>query len=410
MDAFYAAIEVRDNPQYLGLPVVVGAPARGRGVVAAASYEARRYGIRSAMPSREASARCPHAIFVPVDMDKYRAVSVQLFELLETFTPHIEPLSIDEAFLDLTGCPVPIAPAAERVPGTTEELSGRGTRGVASADDADGGRTDAGLVTARSIKARIRGVLRLPVSLGVAPNKFLAKLASELAKPDGLRRIRPEEVPAVLDPLPVTLLWGVGEETRQRLQALGITTIGALRQTQTSVLRASLGFAAEHLAQLSRGLDDRAVVPSGDAKSIGREVTFEQDTSNGEILTRTMAELSEEVARRLRADGLFGQTVTLKVRYSDFKTLTRSTTLSAPTDAAPDLSHAAERLWTRLAPRPRPVRLLGVSVSRLGRSAQLDLFGRGERRGRVDRVVDAVNTRFGDGTLRPARLVDEEDP
>jgi len=380
MDAFYASIEVRDNPQYLGLPVVVGAQPHMRGVIAAASYEARRFGIHSAMPSREAFARCPHAVFLPVDMDKYRAVSQQLFQLLETFTPQIEPLSIDEAFLDLTGCPAPIGPGG-------------------------GAPSDPGLAIGRAIRARTRDALGLPISLGVAPNKFLAKLASELAKPDGLRRIGPDEIEAVLDPLPVTVLWGVGEETRGRLLALRISTIGTLRRTPTSVLRASLGFAAEHLAQLSRGIDDRPVAPSGDAKSIGRETTFERDTVDREVLTRTLAALAEDVARRLRADGLLGQTVTLKVRYGDFRTVTRSTTLPAPTDAGGDVYQAAARLWIRLASGAQPVRLLGVGLSRLGRSAQLDLFS-GDRRGRVDRLMDAINTRFGDGTMRQARLVE----
>ncbi len=392
MDAFYAAIEVRDHPEYRGLPVVVGAPPNARGVVAAASYEARRYGIHSAMPSRTARARCPHAIFLPVDMDRYRAVSAQVFEILEAFTPRIEPVSIDEAFLDLTGCPVPPSgPAAE---------------GGSAPPAIDGG--DPGLAIARAIRARIRAALRLPVSIGVAPNKFLAKLASELAKPDGLRRIGAEEVPAVLDPLSVTYLWGVGEKTRRSLGAMGIATIGALRRTPASVLRASLGFAAEHLAALSRGIDDRPVEPGTEAKSIGRETTFERDTSDPEVLARTLASLAEAVARRLREEGLLGRTVTLKVRDAGFRTITRRRALSLPTDAGEDLYRAAEWMWRRTGRRARPIRLLGLSVSGLGRAAQIDLFG-GARRARVDRVMDAINTRFGDGAMRPARLVDADE-
>ncbi len=392
MDAFYAAIEQRDNPQYRGLPVVVGAAPGGRGVVAAASYEARRFGIRSAMPSGEAAARCPHAVFLPGDMEKYRAVSRQLFDLLDTFTPQVEPVAVDEAFLDLTGCPVP-----------REE---GGTGGSAGLDV-----FDAGLVIARAIRARIRDVLHLPVSLGVAPNKFLAKVATELGKPDGLRGIRPEEVDAVLEPLPVSILWGVGEETRQRLRAHGITTVGTLRRTSTSALRASLGFAAEHLARLSRGIDDRPVEPLGEAKSVGRETTFEEDTSDREVLMRVLLGLSEDVARRLRAEGLTGHTVTLKVRYEDFQTITRSCTLVSPVDAGASIFRALSQLWRRIEPLRCAIRLLGVSVSRIGRprSVQLDLF-RGEgRRGQVDRVVDAINARFGDGTVRQARLVVEDE-
>lgn len=395
MDAFYAAIEQRDNPQYRGLPVVVGAAPNGRGVVAAASYEARRFGIRSAMPSREASARCPHAIFIPGDMEKYRSVSKQLFDLLDTFTPQVEALSIDEAFLDLTGCPVP-----RGIPSAASREGAVGQSGTAF---------DTGLAIAHEIRARIRDVLHLPVSIGVAPNKFLAKVATELAKPDGLRCIKPEEVEAVLDPLPVSILWGVGDETRERLRTQGITTVGALRRTPTSVLRASLGFAAEHLARLSRGIDDRRVEPIGLAKSVGRETTFAEDTADRETLLRVLLGLAEDVARRLRADGLTGQTVTLKVRYEDFQTITRSSTLASPIDAGADIMRTLSRLWSRIEPLPRPIRLLGVSVSRISRPAsdQLDLF-RGEDRRGVDRVMDAINVRFGEGTVRQARLMDDD--
>lgn len=410
MDAFYAAIEQRDNPQYRGLPVVVGAAPGGRGVVAAASYEARRFGIRSAMPSGEAAARCPQAIFIPGDMEKYRAVSRQLFELLDTFTPQVEPISIDEAFLDLTGCPLPrdlIFSATSNEGGASAEGTSADLTGTA---EPGRGVFDTGLVLGREIRARIRDTLQLPASLGVAPNKFLAKVASELAKPDGFRCIRLEEIEAVLDPLPVSMLWGVGEETRQRLHAQRITTVGDLRRAPTSLLRASLGFAAEHLAQLSRGIDDRSVEPSGLAKSVGRETTFEEDTTDRETLMRVLLGLAEDVARRLRADGLTGHTVTLKVRYEDFTTITRSSTLAGPVDAGADILRALARLWNRIEPLPRPVRLLGVSVSRVSRpgSVQLDLFREENRQGRVDRVVDAINVRFGEGTVRQARLVDDD--
>ena len=384
MDAFYAAIEVRDRPALRGRPVVVGAAGDARGVVAAASYEARRYGIRSAMPSREAKARCPEAVFLPVDMEKYRRVSGRLFDLLDTFTPQVEALSIDEAFLDLTGCPVPgDAPPAD----------------------------DPGRAIASAIKRRIQDVLQLPASLGVAPNKFLAKLASEMAKPDGLRRILPGEAVSVLDPLPVTALWGVGDDTRQRLAALGITTVGALRRTPVSTLRASVGFAAEQLARLSRGLDDRSVCRGQEAKSIGREQTFQQDTRVLDALERVLLDLSEDVARRVRGDEVLAGEVTLKVRYDDFRTITRAGTLAWPTDSGADLYNAVRTLWERLLPLPRDVRLLGVSASRLVPSdaRQTLLFVDGRRRERVDQVVDAINTRFGDRTVRQARLTDSDE-
>lgn len=384
MDAFYASIEVRDNPRYRGLPVVVGAAPDRRGVVAACSYEARRYGIRSAMPSREAFERCPQTVFLPVDMAKYRAVSEQLFELLHAVTPQIEPVSIDEAFLDLTGCPPP--------PGTSLAADG----------------TAAGLEVARAIKARIGETLRLPVSVGAAPNKFLAKLASELAKPDGLREIRARDAIEVLAPLPVAVLWGVGAQTRERLRSVGIQTVGDLQRTPVSLLRAALGFAAEHLAQLSRGLDERPVEADRDTKSIGRETTYDRDTADREVLLRTLATLAEDVARTLRAERLRGKTVTLKLRYSNFHTLTRALTVPVPTDSGADVRRAAVRLLDRLGALPRPVRLIGVSVSALGRAdvTQGALFDDDDTDARVHQVMDAINERFGTGTLRQAREVD----
>ena len=385
MDAFYASIEVRDNPEYRGQPVVVGAAPDRRGVVAACSYEARRFGIRSAMPSREAYERCPHAVFLPVDMAKYRAVSAELFELLHTVTPQIEPVSIDEAFLDLTGCPSPALPPS-------------GTR-----------RPDGPLLeAARAIKARIGETLRLPVSVGVAPNKFLAKLGSELAKPDGLREIRAEDATQVLAPLPVTVLWGVGAQTRQRLVALGVRTVGDLQRTPVSVLRAALGFAAEHLAQLSRGLDDRLVEVGRETKSVGRETTFDQDVADREALVRMLGALAEDVAHSLRAERLRGSTVTLKLRYGNFQTLTRALTLPAATNSGGAVLRAALRLLDRLGTLSGPVRLIGISVSGLGGVdvTQLPLFEGEDAGARVDEVMDAINERFGSGTLRPARDVD----
>ena len=384
MDAFYASIEVRDNPEYHGKPVVVGAAPDRRGVVAACSYEARRYGIRSAMPSREAFARCPEAAFLPVNMRRYQEVSKQLFRLLDTLTPRVEPVSIDEAFLDLTGCPPPA--------GT--QMSAAGTAPP--------------LEIGRAVKTRIGETLGLPVSVGVAPNKFLAKLASELAKPDGLREIRAEDAIQVLAPLPVTALWGVGAQTRQRLASIGVRTVGDLQRTPASVLRAALGLAAEYLTLLSQGLDDRPVEVERETKSIGRETTFEQDTADREALVRTLGALAEDVARTLRAEGLRGKTVTLKLRYSNFHTLTRALTLPMPTDSGADVLRTASRLFERIGALPRPVRLIGLSVSALGRAdvRQGALFGDDDTDERVNQVMDAINERFGDGTLRPAREVD----
>ena len=399
MDAFFAAIEVRDRPEYRGRPVVVGAGPHARGVVAAASYEARRYGIHSAMPSRRAFTLCPSAVFLPPDMARYRAESARLFDLLETFTPQIEPISVDEAFLDLTGCPVPAAP--EDAPHRAAE------------------HTETGVRFGRAIRRRIRVRLGLPASVGVAPNKFLAKVASELAKPDGVRRIPASGVRAELDPLPVGVLWGVGPETRARLEGRGITTIGALRRTPVSALRAMLGFPAERLAALSRGEDDRPVDPGGEAKSIGRETTFDHDTRDRDLLARTLRAACEDVAHSLRAEGLAGRVVVLKVRFEPFDTVTRRLTLPAATDHGGRISDAVTELWKRLGTLTRRVRLVGVSVSGLERpaAAQTDLFGgagAGGARGTaepalrkpVDHVVDAINERFGEGTVGPARVLE----
>jgi DNA polymerase-4 len=392
MDAFFAAVESRDHPEYRGRPLVVGAGPHARGVVAAASYEARRYGIHSAMPSRRAYALCPGAIFVPPDMQRYREESARVFEILDTFTPAVEPLSIDEAFLDLTGCPRPAGP--------------------------DG--AEPGLAFGLAIRRRVREWLDLPASVGVAPNKFLAKVASELAKPDGVRRITSGTVHAVLDPLPVAALWGVGPETRARLEGRGITTIGALRRTAPSTLRALLGFSAERLAALARGEDDRPVDSGGEAKSIGRETTFDRDTRDAALLARTLRALSDDVARRLRADGAAGRVVILKVRFEPFDTVTRRTTLAAPTDHSGRIARTVERLWRRLeaggdAPSRR-VRLLGVSVAGLEHAAgaQVALFAGAGEAGRreaavgdpIDRVVDAINERFGEGTVQSARAAE----
>lgn len=404
MDAFYASIEVRDNAQHQGLPVVVGAAPDRRGVVAACSYEARRYGIRSAMSSREAFERCPHAVFLPVDMAKYRAVSAQLFELLHTVTPQIEPVSIDEAFLDLTGCPPLALQQRSPRPEPAAQTS------VDGPPPASGTRQGHGspLGVARAIKTRIGETLRLPVSVGVAPNKFLAKLASELAKPDGLREIRAEDAVTVLSPLPATVLWGVGAQTRQRLVGLGVRTVGDLQGTPVSVLRAALGFAAEHLAQLCRGLDDRPVEVGRETKSIGRETTFDQDIADRAALVRTLGALAEDVARSLRAERLRGSTVTLKLRYGNFQTLTRALTLPAATNSGGAVLRAAVRLLDRLDPLSGPVRLIGISVSGLGRAdmTQVSLFEAEDASARVDQLMDAINERFGEGTLRQAREVD----
>ena len=293
MDAFYASVEQRDRPETRGRPVIVGADPRGRGVVSAASYEARRFGVHSAMPISRAFRLCPDGVFLPVDMDKYASVSREIMAVLADFTPLVEPVSIDEAFLDVTA---------------SRALHGDGA------------------AIAREIKERIRASVSLTASVGVAPNKFLAKVASELRKPDGLVVVEPGREALFLAPLPVSRLWGVGRVTGAELEAMGIRTIGQLALTPAAHLEARFGKHGPDLLALARGLDDRAVEPDAPPKSMGAEETFERDTLDVDLLRATLRGQSERVGRELRAEGYAGRTVTLKLRFADFSTITRAHT------------------------------------------------------------------------------------
>jgi DNA polymerase-4 len=379
MDAFYASVEQRDRPELRGRPVVVGADPRGRGVVAAASYEARRFGVRSAMPIREAHARCPHAAFVPVDMERYARASAEVMAILGSVTPLVEPLSLDEAFLDVTGSAALLGPPA----------------GIA-----------------RHLKGRIRAEVGLTASAGVAPNKFLAKIASDLDKPDGLRVVEAGEEAAFLRDLPLGRLWGVGPVTERALHGLGIRTIGELAALPPGALRARLGAAGAHLQALARGRDDRPVVPWQDPKSIGAEETFERDTRDEGRLRSTLFRHAERVAAELRAQRYRGGTVTLKLRFDDFQTLTRRGPTPEPTaDAGVIFARAWEAL--QRVPRVRAVRLIGLSVSGLIRDGgpwQLSLFGGSERADRLAQVTDALRARFGPGAVRRASLLGAPGP
>lgn len=380
MDAFYASIEQRDQPELRGRPVVVGGSREGRGVVSAASYEARRFGVHSAMPSSQAYRLCPEAVFLPVRMRVYAQVSVQVMAVLQSYTPLVEKLSIDEAFLDVTG--------SRALFGSGVEIAG-------------------------AIKARIRGELQLSASVGVAPNKFLAKLASDLRKPDGLVVV-PEEDPAgFLRDLPISRLWGVGPAMERELAKLGLHTIGDLAGYPVDVLERRFGTAGPGLHRLARGEDDRPVEPTSEAKSIGRETTFEQDIGDADALERVLLALSEEVAARLRRHGVCGRTVTLKLRFADFATITRATTLAEPTALAETIYPAALALFRKVE-RTRKVRLLGVTVSNLapGRPArQLSLFEPpDDRRERLAETVDALRERFGEGVISRARLAGPHRP
>ncbi len=379
MDEFFTAVEKLDDPALRGKPILVGGSAAARGVVSTASYEARAYGCRSAMAMATAVRLCPQAIVLPVRGERYRQLSEHVFAILEAFTPVIEPLSIDEAFLDVTGC--------ERLLGPAKEI-------------------------ARQLKSRIRAEVGLTASVGVAPNKFLAKLASDLHKPDGLVVITEENVREVLDVLPVSRLWGAGPAAVKEFQRLGITTIGRLRRMSAEAARQAFGSAGEHFLRLANGLDDRPVTPDSAAKSIGTEQTFAQDVAEMDELRRVLLQQVEQVARRLRRHELRARTVTLKLRYGDFTTLTRSTTLDRPTDITGELWHAAEGLLGRWAEKShRPLRLLGVTASSLtSAGGQLSLFPEPDRARQqaLDRTIDEIAERFGHDAIGRAGARERE--
>ena len=377
MDAFYAAVEVREDPSLLGKPVVIGHRGR-RGVVSTCSYEARRFGVRSAMPSVTAERLCPSAVWLPGRMSLYVEVSHRIREVLERFSPLVEPLSIDEAFLDLTGI---------------------------ARDLSDGRRI------AAEIKREIRDRERLTGSAGVAPNKFLAKVASDLEKPDGLVVFPLEEVPTRLWPLPVERLWGVGPKTAERLRANGIARIADVAGAGADRLARILGEgSAEHLLDLAHGRDDRVVQPGREAKSISEERTYGEDLTRPADVDKALLARADGVARELRHEGLVARTVHLKVRTGDFETVTRSRTLSEPTDLAEVLLEAARELFRdRIALRGRGVRLLGVGVSGLepAGAGQAALFGdeRREKLRSLAKTADELREKFGRAALARARLI-----
>jgi DNA polymerase-4 len=340
MDAFYASVEQRDDPSLRGRPVAVGGQPGGRGVVAAASYEARAFGVRSAMSMARAVRLCPALAIVRPDFSKYRAASNAVFAIFREVTPLVEPLSLDEAYLDVT-----------------ENLWGEV---LATA-------------VAKRLKARIREATQLTASAGVAPNKFLAKVASGWKKPDGLTVISPDRVEPFLQQLPVDALWGVGPVTARKLRAQGIERLVDIRAADIRVLREAVGSLADWLRQLAAGVDDRPVVPHRDAKSSGSENTFADDLTDRNVIHEEVAEMAARVSAWLSRQTLFARTVTIKVRYSDFTTITRSHT-AAPTCATDEIVARAVRLLDKTEAGVRPVRLLGVSVRNFGEQEELPLF------------------------------------
>ena len=363
MDAFYASVEQRDDPKLRGRPLIVGGSSR-RGVVLAASYEVRPFGVRSAMSMAEALRRAPHALVVPPRFDRYEAASAQVFAIFRRYTPLVEPLSLDEAFLDVT--------ASRALFGDGEAIG-------------------------RAIKRDVKGELSLTASAGVAPSKFVAKIASDLRKPDGLVVVR-EDVAAFLGPLPVERMWGVGPKTAPKMRALGFATIGDLARADSRRMTQLFGSWGEQMTRLARGEDDRDVDPCGVAKSIGAEETYEDDLVDVDAIRKTLLSHSSRVARRLIRNGLSARTVVVKIKYSDFKIRTRSATLPEPVQDTDAIYQAAIGLLDRVPLEARRVRLTGVSVSGIEvGGAPLTLLPdvEGERRRKVEEVAARISERFG---------------
>lgn len=378
MDAFYAAVEQRDHPAYKGQPVIVGADPRGgkgRGVVAASSYEARAFGVRSAMPISRAYRLCPRAIFLPVRMSRYTEVSERVFVVLRRYTDLVEQCSIDEAFLDVTG--------STRLFGEPAEIG-------------------------RRIKRDIWREEGLSASVGVASNKFVAKIASDLDKPDGFVLVRPEDIETFLADLSVSYLWGAGEKTAAILQGLGIQTIGQLARWPVEELSRRFGKSGTHLHQLSRGIDEHPVIPEAMAKSIGAETTFSVDTAEPKQIRQTLLSLAERVSSRLRREGYAGHTITLKLRYADFTTLTRSLTLPEPVAFTEEIHSAVLSLLQKIPWRGRNIRLLGIAVSKLTDKAspgQVPLFPANPRGEKAAQAMDEIRRRFGEAGITRASLL-----
>src|SRR5215472_16378521 len=373
MDAFYASVEQLDHPEYKSRPVIVGADpkdGKGRGVVAACSYEARKFGVRSALPISRAWKLCPEGIYVRPRMKRYVEVSGQVMEVFRRFTDLVEPLSIDEAFLDITGSIALLGPQVE---------------------------------IARAIKKEIREKTGLTASVGLAPNKFLAKIASDIRKPDGFVVIEPNEIETFLRDLPISRLWGVGPKTEVRLHEIGFRKIGDVAAADRESLVRRLGSLGEHLYQLSHGQDERLVVPNWEPKSISSETTFEEDTNDRELLLATILELSDHVAQRLRKDGYRARKVTLELRYSSFTTHTKQYSLDKLVQTGEDIAAIARGLFSQF-PLNRKIRLIGVSAGDLHRNGddpqQLTLFPERNEKEKLSHTVDEIKEKFGIDSLR----------
>jgi DNA polymerase-4 len=379
MDAFYPSVEILDNPGLKGKPVIVGG-SRKRGVVSSASYEARKYGVHSAQPMATAMRLCPPGIFLGVRMKRYKYISEQIFRIFYRFTPLVEPLSIDEAFLDVTG--------SVRLFGEPEDI-------------------------AKIIKDAVRDEIGLTVSAGVAPSKFVAKIASDLEKPDGLTVVKADRVREFLDPVPINRMWGVGKVTMEALSRLGIRTFHDLSLMPPEVLEQRFGTNGLKMHKLSMGIDERDVITEHDVKSIGHEDTFSQDIMDLSAAKKELLSQANRVARRMRHEGIKGKTITLKVKYNDFSRITRSITLSEASDDALMIYSKVCELLGRTSIGKKPVRLLGISVSNftIEGSDQLSLFKGDDgfkKEQKLHNAMDSIYERFGDKGLQSGALISDK--
>jgi len=376
LDAFYASVEVLDNPALRGKPVIVGGDPGARGVVSAASYEARTFGVHSAMPLRTAASLCPTGVFLPGRFDRYRELSAKVMRIFASFTPLVEPISLDEAFMDVTG--------SRAAFGSGETI-------------------------ARRIKQRVLEEVGLVVSLGVATNKLCAKVASDLRKPDALVVVPVGGEAEFLAPLPVSRLWGVGPQSRQALADYGVTTIGQLAALSEATLRRRFGTHGMDLARRARGIDPSPVVPSQAPKSIGHELTFDHDVFDPARLEATLLDLAESVATRLRHHGMAAGAVQLKLRYEGFDTITRQAPLDHQARDAEPIYELGVALLRKARAPERAVRLIGLTAIHLSEYQQLSLFDAPDKTDRLTRSIDSVRKRFGERAITRARLISHRD-
>ncbi len=378
MDAFFAQIEQRDHPPYKNKPLIVGGPLN-RGVVSTASYEARKYGVHSGMPLSKARRQCPGGIYVPVNMEKYLSESAKIRKIFSGFTPLVEIIGCDEGFLDVTGC---------------EKLFG-----------------DA-LEIAKRIKGKIYEDTNLTSSAGIGPNKFFAKLASNMGKPNGLTVL--DNKPEIIEKiklLPVSYIWGVGHVTKKELKAMGIDTIGDLANTSLELIEARFGELGKVIHDMANGIDNRKVVPNRDVKSIGREITYRKDIDDFSILRSTLLLLSQKIARNMRLKGYKGKIVTLKVRFSDFKTITRRVTLKQYTYGIFDIQKSAISILENIDLERKKIRLIGVSISGLVENFLLDTLIPANRSKdeNLTEAIDTISNKFGENILTLAKIIKKDD-